>query len=439
MTQALSNIFHSFLHENYRSGPLLLALSGGPDSLALYDLLIQTNFPFIVAHVDHGWRKESAQEALTLKEMVEGDSIPFFQIQLKMDPLASNIEALARDERLLFFSTLYKQHSCRALLLAQHADDLAETVIKRVFEGATLSKLHGIRPARLFMEGNLKGMILWRPLLKARKKEILTYLKARHLSPFEDPSNKDLRFLRSRMRQTMIPDLKQQFGKEITNNLAHLANESMEMAAYFEEKFTEILSSVEKGPMGLFLDLNPFWPLHSFEVKQLLPLFCPYSLNHTELRTVLNALLQGKANLRFPLKVGLLYLDRRRLFFFPHAPVSFPASWVSLQEGRRISGPWSLYVEPLTASVTAKAPPSWKSVWKGEYSLILPVGNYTFTSPSRSLDKRWTKQRIPAIFRSMAPVLKDESEQFFECLSGMCTQDQSKHFWNLRIRYAISE
>ena len=109
--------------------PLLLGLSGGPDSLALFHLLLETSsfvpFKLHVAHVDHGWREESSKEAQWLKSYVEKWGVPFY---LKKLEGCLNEEA-AREGRLSFFSSLYRELGCKALLLGHQGDDQAETVL----------------------------------------------------------------------------------------------------------------------------------------------------------------------------------------------------------------------------------------------------------------------------------------------------------------------
>eukprot|EP01136_Pigoraptor_vietnamica_P021045 Opistho-1_new@70746 len=196
MKDPLLLLIRAFLKRHLvSSGPLLLALSGGNDSLALFHLLLACRrffgFTLQVAHVDHGWRKTSGEEAKSLADMVEKLGFPFHLHTLS--PQSSfadrNLEAQARKERLAFFKKLYQQHACQALLLAHHADDQAETVLKRLLEGASLFALGGLKEVTTLQE-----MQVWRPLLSVPKKELASWNMQKGLTPIEDETNSDPRF-----------------------------------------------------------------------------------------------------------------------------------------------------------------------------------------------------------------------------------------------------
>lgn len=200
--------------------PVLLAFSGGGDSLALLHLLLECKkaFPFTLhlAHVDHGWRKESAQEAKELRKLAEKLGLPFHATQLA-PAKGGNLEAKAREARYAFFQKLYAELGCQALLLAHQADDQAETILKRVLEGSHFLALGGMQK-----QSTLYGMRLLRPLLECPKKTLEAWLTKRGEKGFQDPTNRDPAFLRARLRTQILPELARQFGKEISSNLLRL-------------------------------------------------------------------------------------------------------------------------------------------------------------------------------------------------------------------------
>ena len=230
-----------FLSKNWdKKSPLLLGLSGGPDSKALLYSLLDAGCKAIhIAHVDHGWRKESSSEADALKREIETLDLPFHFIRLDNVP-TSNQEDQARKERLHFFQSLFHETSFQALLLGHHADDLAETILKRVFEGAHLSNLKGMQEMSLF-----KGMPIWRPLLGIQKKEIFEFLQEHRISCFTDPTNEDPKYLRSRLRREMFPYLERCFGKKIINNLCLLSERAGELHQYLDAQVAN--AEVKKG------------------------------------------------------------------------------------------------------------------------------------------------------------------------------------------------
>ncbi len=195
-------------------GPFLLGLSGGPDSIYLFHTLLRGGYPFQICHINHGWRKESATEAKQLEAMALSHHIPFYYIQLQIDPASKNLEEISRDARLKAFAGIYHQVGAKALLLGHQRDDLAETILKRVFEGAHLQHIPGIK-----RESTLHGMHLIRPLLHLSKEEIVEYLEDEKISYFTDPTNLSAEFLRGRMRAKLVPQLEESFGKKVKENL----------------------------------------------------------------------------------------------------------------------------------------------------------------------------------------------------------------------------
>ncbi|MBP9841745.1 MAG: tRNA lysidine(34) synthetase TilS [Simkaniaceae bacterium] len=219
MRDTLLQIVRDFLRPRLKGGPVLLAYSGGGDSTALFHLVLKYReiYPLDlhVAHVDHGWREESEREALLLKDACP---VPFYLHRLKVDPMEKNLEDRCRNLRLAFFYEIYQMLGAEALLMAHHANDQAETVLKRIFEGGSL---HGILPDR-----DIEGMRVLRPLLGVQKKELIAYLEKEGISYFTDPTNEDERFLRGKMRKSIIPLLEEHFGKGIVAPLCRLAERS---------------------------------------------------------------------------------------------------------------------------------------------------------------------------------------------------------------------
>ncbi|MCH9609076.1 MAG: tRNA(Ile)-lysidine synthase [Chlamydiales bacterium] len=237
--------FSSFLEGNSLSRPLL-ALSGGPDSIALFHLMVRAKVAFEVAHVDHGWREESYREAKELEQLCQKHQIPFHLKVLEIKGV--NLEDRCRQERLAFFKCL-NQH----VLVGHHADDQAETVLKRIFEGARLNKLKG-----LSVVSKVEGVTLYRPLLSVRKEEILEWLDKNKLSYFNDSTNRDCRFLRSRMRVDLLPSLSKSFGKQVEPSLCRLGR----LAAELDEHIEVLISSY---PVKGVIDFSQNPPKSLFE------------------------------------------------------------------------------------------------------------------------------------------------------------------------------
>ena len=152
--------------------------------------------------------------------------------------------------------------------MAHHADDQSETVLKRIFEGATLPKLKGLLPKTV-----MKDVTLYRPLLMVSKQQILAYLQEKSLSFFVDKTNEDSRFLRSRMRSALLPELSNIFGKNIGSSLAKIAEYSHELDCFLEEEIAPYLANICETSEGLTLDLSEARPSKEFIMKALLRSF----------------------------------------------------------------------------------------------------------------------------------------------------------------------
>lgn len=221
-----------------KTGPLLLGYSGGPDSRALLHLLLESRkhlpFTLILLHVNHGWREESADEAAAITQ--EASEL---QLELHCHKLAlpRMQEESARMARMAFFQDVYKQRKADGLFLGHQADDQAETIFKRLLEGAHPMHWKGIEPDRL-----LGGMRLLRPLLGVSKNILKKWLSEKGIQSFEDPTNRDERFLRGRMRQSILPQLSQQFGKEIFNNIGRIGQVSQEWDSYLQRRCSPYLT-----------------------------------------------------------------------------------------------------------------------------------------------------------------------------------------------------
>ena len=126
--------------------------------------------------------------------------LPFHLKTLNPQTLVGNLEAACRNERLKFFKELSKQHGYQAVILAHHADDQAETVLKRVFEGADLTCMGGLKE-----KSEINGLSVWRPLLNVSKNDVLIWLQQHGHVAITDKTNLDPKYLRGRCRIQIIP------------------------------------------------------------------------------------------------------------------------------------------------------------------------------------------------------------------------------------------
>ena len=190
--------------------PVLLAFSGGVDSMALLDMLQKEQAPgasILLAHVNHGIRGEEALRDRAFCERVAKDrGLEIAILDVDVPTLAKekgqSLEEAAREVRYAFFADLMRERNIPLLLTAHHADDHLETVLFRIARGTGPSGLSGILPIRPFATGHLV-----RPLLGFSKAEILTYCQERGLDFVTDSTNADKSYARNRIRADAVPAL----------------------------------------------------------------------------------------------------------------------------------------------------------------------------------------------------------------------------------------
>lgn len=190
--------------------PILVGVSGGPDSFCLMDLLYREGYQVIIAHFNHMLRPEAGIEAQAVEEAARKMSLPFVMESADVQLYAQN-EKLSIEEaaRILRYQFLFKQahlHHAQAVAVAHTADDQVETVLMHFLRGAGLNGLKGM-PYYTVLPTFDKEIPLVRPLLDSWRTEITAYCATHNLNPHHDASNDSPEFLRNRVRNTLIPTL----------------------------------------------------------------------------------------------------------------------------------------------------------------------------------------------------------------------------------------
>ncbi|MEA3033960.1 MAG: tRNA(Ile)-lysidine synthase [Sphingomonadales bacterium] len=185
------------------TGLLGVAVSGGPDSLALL-LLSKTAAPGRVraATVDHGLRPESEREAAFVAGLCAERGIPHATLPVGVSRSGKGLQAAAREARYAALGGWMRRDGIGTLLTAHHADDQAETLLMRLNRGAGLGGLAGIRAAAHFPQGG-EGALLCRPLLGWRRDELSRLVSECGLTPVDDPANADEAYDRVRIRRRL--------------------------------------------------------------------------------------------------------------------------------------------------------------------------------------------------------------------------------------------
>ena len=181
-------------------GRALAAVSGGPDSMALLDLLARSRealgLAVVVGHVDHGIDARSAEAADLVRRAAETRGLPFELLQLALG--AGATETAAREARLEALEQLRRRAGATVVLLGHHADDQVETVLMRCLRGSGPAGLAGMPPRR----GSLVHA-----LLPFRRDELARYVLERRIEVWHDPANADERHLRSWIRTDLLPHI----------------------------------------------------------------------------------------------------------------------------------------------------------------------------------------------------------------------------------------
>jgi len=247
---------------------ILVACSGGADSVALFHLLRETLEGRIrpsLIHFDHGLRRGSRRDFQFVRSLAKKFKVPFYGERQKPERPSSGAglspEERARESRYRFFEKIAKKTGIRKIALAHHRDDQAETVLMRVIQGTGLRGLQGMRP-----QVRLKGITYLRPLIEVGKSELRDFLKRHSFSYREDATNRSLRFLRNRIRLRLLPALEKEFNPRIRESLARLAEtaraESSGLDEWIRKSWKTCLTSRRNGTVWLererFLSLPGF-------------------------------------------------------------------------------------------------------------------------------------------------------------------------------------
>ncbi|MDX1952952.1 MAG: tRNA lysidine(34) synthetase TilS [Verrucomicrobiota bacterium] len=205
-----------------RSTSLMVAVSGGADSIALLHLLHNVSGEFDlqlrVAHYNHNLRGHSSdQDEDFVHDVAKSLSLPFFlgfgEVSAFAEREGLSIEMAAREMRHQFFTKTARAQQIRYIALAHHGDDQAELFLLRLLRGTVGEGLGGMEP--ITPSWCDPELFLIRPLLTADRRQILSYLELGKFEFREDESNQETKFLRNRIRGELLPLLQQEYQPAI--------------------------------------------------------------------------------------------------------------------------------------------------------------------------------------------------------------------------------
>jgi tRNA(Ile)-lysidine synthase len=235
----IDKVINTIINNNMiQSGDrILVALSGGPDSMsllyALYELKKKYNLTLFAAHVNHMLRGEdSDNDEKACKDFCKKYNIEFFSRAINIDIIAKDKgmshEMAGREARYDFFMEIFNKIKINKIALAHNLNDQAETILMRLMRGSGMEGLIGIKPVR-------DGIFI-RPLINTSRKEIEEYCDKNHLPVRIDKTNFESIYARNKVRLELIPFIEENFNSDITGTLNRLSTLIRLDSDYLEEK-----------------------------------------------------------------------------------------------------------------------------------------------------------------------------------------------------------
>jgi len=214
MSRSNRSIDHEILKSLPRASKFLIAVSGGVDSVVLFNVCVRMQKilkgHFEIAHVDHGVRKDSAKDASFVKRIGDRVDIPVHTLRAKPPKSMKGLEAWGRETRYSFFETIRSERRLDFILTAHNANDAAETLLMRLVSNRDVSWIASMDTKRNLI----------RPLLRIPRAEIEAYAEKQGIEWREDSTNSDQHFLRNRVRHTLLPVLARHFDPRIVESLS---------------------------------------------------------------------------------------------------------------------------------------------------------------------------------------------------------------------------
>lgn len=224
---------------------ILVGVSGGPDSICLLYLLNsikkKLNLYLHIAHLDHGLRKDSHQDRTFVKDLVKKLNLPYTAEKIQVKKITQkSLEESAREIRYDFFFKVAKKYSINKIAVGHNLDDQAETILMRIIRGTGLEGMSAISPKK-----EMRGFTIIRPLLEIKRSDIEKYLKQKRINPKQDYTNKDIKFLRNRVRKNLLPCL-EKYNSNIKEVLANLAQNLSIDFDYLDSEANKIFNKAVK-------------------------------------------------------------------------------------------------------------------------------------------------------------------------------------------------
>ena len=236
---------------------LVLAVSGGPDSISMLNILNEIkkdgiiDFEFVVAHVNHMIREEAKDDEEYVRKYCEQNEIDFYSKSIDVQKLANNnkvgTEEAGRMVRYKFFDEVLEKTGSNKIGIAHNKNDKAETIIMNIFRGSGITGLKGIEAKR--------GKYI-RPLIECERVEIEEYCEKEKLNPRIDRTNFENTYTRNKIRNIVIPYVKKEFNPNIIETLNRLSELVVDEENYLEKQVEKIYKELLITENGKEIVLN---------------------------------------------------------------------------------------------------------------------------------------------------------------------------------------
>ncbi|QQR49468.1 tRNA lysidine(34) synthetase TilS [bacterium] len=234
---------------------VVLGLSGGPDSVFLLHLLAQLHsegcITLIAAHLDHGWRHNSADDVIFCQKLSANYGIQFFSERALPTKHHGSLEELGRKLRRAFLEKVMREQMADCIALAHHRQDQQETFFLRLLRGSSLTGLRCM---------NRVNMPYIRPLLETNKNDLVAFLESNSISYLIDPTNQADDFLRNKIRKYVIPALRmcdQRFEQKCESTIKHLQAEDDFLKNLTKQAATLVFASQKTGSLAVLRTCDP--------------------------------------------------------------------------------------------------------------------------------------------------------------------------------------
>jgi len=306
--------FRAFIDQNHlcsKDDKILLAVSGGMDSMCMSNLFFKLNYSIGIAHVNHGLRgAESDDEELSVKSWAIDRGIPFYSVKVdvkgEMKKSGKSLQESARKLRYEFLNSVANGNAYQYIATAHHADDSTETVFFHLLRGTGLKGLRGIP---------MKRSNIVRPLLFAKRSEIAEYMTKNEFRWKEDSSNKGVDYTRNKIRNELLPLMEDKFPgfKEGLVSTAKKANEAWNFIAPVLEKTW--LNIIEQKDGNLSINIEKLKEVNSPEL--MLAEYLPQYGFSSDRASEVMQLLHSESGKQLLSSSHKLVRDRKQIFILP--------------------------------------------------------------------------------------------------------------------------